>query len=92
VSPYVLSVLRGQPSTRYVAEMPFVVRLHIFAGLALLAVIPLAPAAGAWISGPKQGLIALFRPIRMGLARAGTTLGEALRKYNPALWLWPDEE
>jgi len=40
LSPYLLSLLRLEPSTILVARLPWLVRLHVFSAFALLAVAP----------------------------------------------------
>jgi len=88
LTPYVASLLRFSPATQLAAEMPFVVRLHLFTTFAALAVLPLT-RLGAFL---VQGLHFLFERLARITGAMGATAGARLRKYNPAAWLWPEED
>ena len=88
LTPYIASLLRFNPATQLAAEMPFVVRLHLFTTFAALAVLP-ATRLGAFL---VQGLLFFFERLARITGAIGETAGARLRKYNPATWLWPEED
>ena len=88
LTPYIASLLRFNPATQLAAEMPFVVRLHLFTTFAALAVLPLTRLAAFLV----LGLHVFFERLARITGTMGATAGERLRKYNPAAWLWPEED
>ena len=50
LGPYLLSLVRLDPAVRRVADMPFPVRLHVFCGFAVVALLPFTRLAGTVIS------------------------------------------
>ncbi len=88
LAPYVSSVLHGRPAAAFVAEMPFLVRLHVFSALAAIAVFPLTRLAAFPVAAIHQVLAMVSRPFG-AMGRAGETW---FRKHNPASWLWPEED
>jgi nitrate reductase gamma subunit len=55
LTPYVASLEQGRPQAELVAELPFLIQLHVFAAFAAAAVLPFTSVAGA-------ALAALGRP------------------------------
>jgi len=88
LTPYIASLLRLNPATQLAAEMPFVVRLHLFTTFAALAVLPLT-RLGAFL---VQGLHLSFESVARVTGTMGAAAGARLRKHNPAAWLWPEED
>jgi nitrate reductase gamma subunit len=88
LSPYVASLVRGNPAAGFAVQMPFLVRLHVFSSFAMLAVFPLTRVASFVVFALHRSFGFIGRPIS-----AGARTGEAwLRKHNPAPWLWPEED
>jgi nitrate reductase gamma subunit len=88
LSPYMISLLRGQPASALVTRMPFLVRLHIFCSFSAIAAFPFTRSAGT--------VVALVRHL-FGLADTtfarGVRIAESwLHRYDPAPWLWPEED
>jgi nitrate reductase gamma subunit len=88
LTPYIASLLRFNPTTQFAAEMPFVVRLHLFTTFAALAVLPLT-RLGAFL---VQGLQFFFERLARITEAMGAAAGGRLRKYNPAALIWPEED
>ncbi|HEY7401882.1 MAG TPA: respiratory nitrate reductase subunit gamma [Candidatus Angelobacter sp.] len=88
LTPYVVSLLRADPAGELAAQMPFVVRLHVFSTFAAIAVLPLTRLAAFLVFGMNAGLKSLARPI----SAIGSGAEEWLRRHNPARWLWPEED
>ncbi|HWL85049.1 MAG TPA: respiratory nitrate reductase subunit gamma [Polyangiaceae bacterium] len=55
LTPYVTSVAHGAPQTEFVADMPFLVRLHVFTAFAALALFPFTSAALAALATILSG-------------------------------------
>jgi len=87
LAPYVSSVVHGRPEPALVAHLPLLVRLHLFAAFAAVAVFP-ASRLGAYpivlaqrvLSAARRGVTAVLRPVAARFGR-----GAAAR-------LWPDTE
>jgi nitrate reductase gamma subunit len=88
LQPYAMSILRGQPAILYVAQMPFLVQLHVLATFAALAVLPLTRLATLFIAAMNAGVALASLPMRAAAnAFAGWT-----RKHNPSAVFWPEED
>jgi nitrate reductase gamma subunit len=88
LTPYVVSLLRLRPAPELAAQMPFLIRLHVFSVFAAFAVLPLTRLAAF-----------LVFAVHAALALGGRLISSAergaqawLRKHNPAPWLWPEED
>jgi len=88
LTPYVASLWRGRPAVDFVAQMPFLMQLHIFSAFAAVAVIPLTRLSSVMVVGLHRCLALLDRPISGAVHGAEAWL----RKHNPAAWLWPEED
>ncbi len=88
LTPYVVSLLQGAPVTDFVGQMPCLVRLHIFSAFAVAAAIPMTRLAPAMVVLARVSLDVAVRPV----AAVFDTATEWLRRYNPALWIWPVED
>jgi nitrate reductase gamma subunit len=88
VTPYIASLVRAEPATGLVGQMPFLVRLHVFSWFALLAVVPFTSAAMVLVAAGDRVVLLSARPIA-AVARTGR---RALARLSPARWLWPEED
>jgi nitrate reductase gamma subunit len=88
LSPYIVSLVRGNPTAGFAVQMPFLVRLHVFSAFAVLAVLPLTRTASFLVFALHRSFVVVGRPIS-AVVRAGEAW---LRKHNPAPWLWPEED
>jgi nitrate reductase gamma subunit len=88
ITPYVRSLLRGEPRPAFASQLPFLVRLHLEAPLAALAIVPctrLAPALLDIVQRPLRAIDAL--------ASAKAVAVQAwLAHHNPGRFIWPDED
>jgi nitrate reductase gamma subunit len=88
LSPYVISLLRGRPASVLVTQMPFLVRLHVFSAFAAVAAFPLTQLAARAVA-LAHSLASLIDHAFLGVAR---DTGLRLRQFDPAPWLWPEED
>jgi nitrate reductase gamma subunit len=88
VTPYMQSLVRGAPATELVAQLPFLVRLHILSWFAMIAVVPFGSFALVLVALAHRGLLVIARPFEAG-AQAGR---RAAARLSPARWLWPEED
>jgi nitrate reductase gamma subunit len=88
LSPYIASLVRGNPTAGFAVQMPFLIRLHVFSAFAVLAVLPLTRTASFLVFALHRSFVVVGRPIS-AVVRAGEAW---LRKHNPAPWLWPEED
>jgi nitrate reductase gamma subunit len=88
LTPYVASLARLEPNAALAAQMPFLVRLHVFSTFAALAVLPLTRLAAVLVFVLHGALSMLRRPV----SATGRAAEAWLRRHNPAAWLWPEED
>jgi len=88
LTPYVISLLRGQPAASLVSGMPFMVRLHVFSVFAALAILPGTRLGSVLGLGLHRGFLLLGRPF----TAAGRMAEAWLQKHNPAGRIWPEED
>jgi nitrate reductase gamma subunit len=88
LSPYLISLLRGQPVSVLVTQMPFLVRLHVFCAFAAIAAFPFTRPAGAVVALVRY-LLDLADATFAGVVRVAESW---LHQYDPAPWLWPEED
>ena len=88
LTPYFVSVLQGKPAARFIAQMPFPVRLHVFSLFGCFAVLP-ATRVGTVLVVALRGVLRVAGRV----TSAGIRTAEAwFKKHNPAPWLWPEED
>jgi nitrate reductase gamma subunit len=92
LTPYVVSLFRGRPAVGLMIDMPFLVRLHVFAGFAMLALLPATPLALLMVVALSRRLgpivtvgFRMLRPLQRLIERLA-------RKMNPASLIWPEED
>lgn len=88
LTPYFVSVLQGKPAARFIAQMPFLVRLHVFSLFACVAVLP-ATRVGTVLVVVLRGVLRVVGRVASGGTRTAETW---FKKHNPAPWLWPEED
>jgi nitrate reductase gamma subunit len=88
LTPYVASLTHLEPNAILAAQMPFLVRLHVFSAFAALAVLPLTRLAAVLVLILHSALSLLRRPV----FATGRAAEAWLRRHNPAAWLWPEED
>jgi hypothetical protein len=68
--------------------MPFVVKLHLASSFCALGLLPFSSVAPFLIALLQRVFGLLGRPFG-----AGSRVAEGwLRKHNPAVWIWPEED
>jgi nitrate reductase gamma subunit len=87
LAPYASSLAHGRPEPAFVAHLPLLVRLHLFAAFAALAVLPASRLAAYPMVLAHRVLGAAGR----GLAAGARPVGGWLRR-GPAARLWPEAE
>lgn len=87
VAPYAASLLHGQPAPAFVDHLPYLVRLHLFAAFAALAVFPATRLAAYPLAFTHRAFAAAGRALTAG----ARPVAVAVRR-GPAAWLWPDRE
>jgi nitrate reductase gamma subunit len=92
LTPYVRSLLRGQPAVALASEMPFLVRLHVVSAFATLAVFPGTRFAGHVVVAINRSLAFAAIPIHGMVDRARKRAEAAWQRINPAVWIWPEED
>jgi nitrate reductase gamma subunit len=88
ITPYIASLARLNPNAAFAAQLPFLVRLHVFSAFAALAILPLTRLAAFLVFILHGALGLLGRPV----SAAGRVAEAWLRRHNPATWLWPEED
>src|SRR5205807_4009560 len=88
LSPYILTVLRGQPAVAFAAQMPFLVQLHVFSAFAGLAVLPFSRLSPFIVLALHRVLALGGRPVAPGF----DAMEAWLRRQNLAARIWPQED
>ncbi len=88
LAPYLMTLLGGAPAAALAAQLPYLVKLHVFSLFALLALLPATSAALIPIAAVDRGLALAARPIAAGARRARSVAG----RLSPARWIWPEED
>ena len=91
LTPYLHSVLGLDPKLALVQSLPYLVRLHVFAGMALVALFPFTHLVYAVLIPIDRAATLLLAPAQRVLQRAGTRLAEAVRMGGRRLG-WREEE
>jgi nitrate reductase gamma subunit len=92
ITPYVQSLLRLQPEVGLLAVVPYVVKLHVFSGLVLVALFPFTHLLFAVLVPLDRAAGLLLAPLRRALMAGGRRLGEAARVGGRRLGLGEEEE
>ncbi|HEX4420446.1 MAG TPA: respiratory nitrate reductase subunit gamma [Kofleriaceae bacterium] len=88
LAPYMSSLAHGAPAPVLVEEMPFLVRLHVFAWFVAVALVPFTSVAAMLLPGIDRVMLLVARPVSAA-AGAGKRIAARL---SPARWLWPEED
>jgi nitrate reductase gamma subunit len=75
LAPYLLSVLRLEPSAVLVADMPHLVRLHVFCAFAILAVAPFTETARLVVVAVHTRVERTAARVRLACAPAWAAIG-----------------
>lgn len=91
VTPYVISVVALQPRVELINDLPYLVRLHVFATLVGLAVLPWTTASYFIFYPLQRAALLLVSPFGR-LARSAWARIEASGRPAQALAIWREEE
>jgi nitrate reductase gamma subunit len=91
LTPYLRSVAGLQPDVSFVASVPYLVKLHVFAGFALLAVFPFTHLLHAVLRPLDRAAALALAPAGRLLQGAGRRLADAARVGGRRLG-WQEEE
>jgi nitrate reductase gamma subunit len=92
ITPYIASLTRGKSTIGLLAEMPFLVRLHVFSAFVTIAVLPFSRASVQLIAATRSWFDFLLRPLAWIGRSCGKVLQRSVRKYDVAALLWPEED
>jgi nitrate reductase gamma subunit len=90
LAPYVRSLASLQPSVERVADLPYLVRLHLFSSFILVALLPFT----RFIDVPRHLFIRagiVLEPVFSTLERQWTLLQESASRRGRRL-MWPEDE
>src|SRR5215469_763607 len=63
LTPYALSLLHGEPAVGLIVNLPYLIRLHVWASFAALAVFPATSLARAPIAVFRRGIERVLAPV-----------------------------
>jgi len=92
LTPYAVSLFRGRPAVGLMIDMPFLVRLHVFAAFAMLALLPATPLALLMVIALRRLLGPLVTAGCRMLGPLQTLVERLMRRVNPASLIWPEED
>ena len=87
LTPYLRSLLGLRPDLELVAMLPYLVKLHVLAGIVLIGVFPFTRFAGALSDAVQRAIGRSIAPLRAALAHRSRQVSEAGRNL-----IWPEEE
>lgn len=90
LTPYVRSLFMLEPDARLLA-MPYLIKLHVFSGIALLAVLPFTSVMHRVLLPIRRLIDRLVVPIANRAARRARQAGAWMSASGRAL-VWPDAE
>jgi nitrate reductase gamma subunit len=88
VTPYALSLLRGEPIPAFAIQLPFLARLHVATAPLALAIVPLTRLAPPLLGRIHRAAVAVDAVLS---ATAGAVRAR-LKGHNPGRFIWPDED
>jgi nitrate reductase gamma subunit len=92
LSPYMRSLLGRKPLVELVAEMPFLVRLHVFSAFLVPLFFPFTRPAQILLLVLEGGVRRVRHPVAVRLEQVRQALRLMVERHNPAAWLWPEED
>ncbi len=92
LAPYLRSLLALEPRLPLVSGMPYLVKLHVFCGVAILALLPFTQLAYLVLLPLDRAVTGLLRPLRAARRRAGDALDVAIRRGADVLSLRREED
>ncbi len=90
LTPYVHSLFALEPDLRLVA-LPYLVKLHVFSGIVLVALLPLTSVMSLLLVPMHRLLDLLLTPIVTMATRQAKRIGDWANESGRHL-MWPDEE
>ncbi len=90
LTPYVHSLFALEPDLRLVA-LPYLVKLHVFSGIVLVALLPLTSVMSLMLAPVHRLLDLLLTPIVTVTTRQAKRIGDWASESGRRL-MWPDEE
>jgi nitrate reductase gamma subunit len=75
-----------------VAEMPFLVRLHVFSAFLVLLFFPFTRPAQILLLVLERGIRRARHPVAVRLEQVRQALRLIVERHKPAAWLWPEED
>jgi nitrate reductase gamma subunit len=91
LTPYLHSVLGLEPRVALVQSVPYLVKLHVFSGIALAALFPFTHLVYAVLIPLDRAAVLMLAPVQRVLQRASRRLAEAVRMGSRRLG-WREEE
>jgi nitrate reductase gamma subunit len=92
LTPYVRSLLGRKPLVELAAEMPFLVRLHVFSTFLVLLFFPFTRPAQILLLVLDRGVGRVGHPVAIRLEQLRQALRLLFARHNPTEWLWPEED
>jgi nitrate reductase gamma subunit len=92
LAPYTLSLLRGRPAVPLVTDMPLLVQIHVISAFATFTVFPATRLSAVAIVALNHGLRLAAMPVSNMVGSANRLFDIAVRRLNPARWVWPEED
>lgn len=92
LSPYLRSLVQLAPEPAVVEAMPYLVKLHLFTGIALLAVLPFTHLVFALLVPLDRAAVRMAAPFRLAAHLARPRLAAAVRVGGRRLGWQEDED
>jgi nitrate reductase gamma subunit len=90
LTPYVRSLFALRPEATLLA-LPYVIKLHVFSGIALVAVLPFTSVMRPVLMALREVRERLIAPVANGIVRQSRALADRMSESGRAL-VWPEEE
>jgi nitrate reductase gamma subunit len=90
LTPYIRSLFALQPEANLLA-LPYLIKLHVFSGIALLAVLPFTSVMRPVLIVLRELRERLIAPVANAVVRQSRALADRMSESGRAL-VWPEEE
>jgi nitrate reductase gamma subunit len=92
LAPYVRSVAQLEPDLRYLESLPYLVKLHLFSSVVLIAFVPFTTPMRVWLRAARRTIDRLLLPVSSALDRRWTLFRDSVRRARHAIQFQEDDQ
>jgi nitrate reductase gamma subunit len=92
LAPYVRSVAQLEPDPRPLEPLPYLVRLHVFSSVVLIALIPFTTPVGVWLAAARRTIDRALMPLNTVRDRTWTLVQDRLRRATHVIQFQEEDQ